>query len=218
MHAGYRSARTPLFEAVVQSVAEARAAEAAGVDRLELCVHLADGGLTPPPELTRAVVAAVRIPVHAMVRARPGPFTADPTELAALERHCAEQRAAGARGLVFGVLDDRSTVDVAATARLVRAARPCVVTFHRAFDGVPDQSAALETLIGLGIERVLTSGGAANAYLGCDALRTLVEQAAGRIVVMAGGGVRHTNWRAIVAATGVRELHGSVPIRTRGQG
>ena len=205
----------PLFEAVVQSVAEARVAEAAGVDRLELCVALAEDGLTPPPELTRAVVAAVRLPVHTMVRARPGPFLVDEAGLSLLERHCAEQRAAGARGLVLGILDDRSAVDVAATARLVRAARPCVVTFHRAFDRVPDRSAALEALIGLGIERVLTSGGAADAYLGRAALRTLVEAAAGRIVVMAGGGVRPHNWRAIVAASGVPELHGSVALCTR---
>jgi copper homeostasis protein len=201
------------FEQVVTSRAEAIQA-AAGADRLELCANLEVGGLTPDRAVVRDVLAAVRVPVHVMIRSRGGDdFGATAAELAILGAELAAAKALGAHGFVFGFLDPAGDVDVAATRALVEAARPRAVTFHRAFDRARDRRRALEQLVALGIERVLTSGGAPTAWQGRDALRALVAQAAGRIAVVAGGGVRAGHWRELVAATGVPELHGSQPLR-----
>jgi copper homeostasis protein len=102
-------------------------------------------------------------------------------------------------------------IDRALVAELIELARPLPVTFHRAFDVVRDRGAALEELIELGCARVLTSGGAQDAFAGRESLRALVERARGRIVIVAGGGVRAHNALAIVRASGVRELHSSTP-------
>jgi copper homeostasis protein len=114
---------------------------------------------------------------------------------------------------VFGVLTRDGAVDVARTRELVSAARPMSVTFHRALDEARDLDVALDALIALGIDRVLTSGGRPDAFEGRFALRRLVDRARGRIVVMAGGGVRAHNAAAILADAGVRELHSSTPFR-----
>ncbi len=201
-----------LFEGCADSVASARAAVAAGAGRLELCVRLDVGGLTPPDALLRDVVGEFAIPVHAMVRPRSGPFVAGATVVAEMEDAIARCARLGAAGVVLGLLDGDARVDRAAVERLVRAARPLTVTFHRAFDGTRDRDEALETLVALGVDRVLSSGGAPSAEEGIDALRDLVLRARGRIGIIAGGGVRPHNWRRIVAETGVREIHGTVPI------
>jgi copper homeostasis protein len=108
---------------------------------------------------------------------------------------------------VLGALDAGRNVDRAALERLLAAARPLAVTFHRAFDEVPDPLAALEILAELGVDRVLTSGQAATAEAGIPRLKLLVTRAAGRIAILAGGGIRAHNAARIVEQTGVRELH-----------
>ena len=199
-----------LFEAVVMDVAGARTAVAdSGAARLELCVRLDVGGITPPRELVRDVVAAASVPVHAMVRPRGGDFVHDAAELDAMVASIGAHRDAGARGVVFGVLTRDRAIDPAATARLVAAARPMAVTFHRAFDETPDLDASLDTLIELGVERVLTSGGMPTAPEAIDVLARLVRRAAGRIAILAGGGVRPQHYAELAERAGVRELHGS---------
>lgn len=205
------------FEACVESPAAARAAVTAGATRLELCADLAAGGVTPEADTLSATLRAVQVPVHVMLRPRSsGDFVHDDAELAQMLRDLAWIRASGARGIVFGLATPWRTVDVARTAALVGAARPLAVTFHRAFDVARDLAAALEILVALGIERVLTSGGAADALAGAGTLRALVEQARGRILVMAGGGVRAENHAEILRRAQVPELHGSVPFRPGG--
>jgi copper homeostasis protein len=108
---------------------------------------------------------------------------------------------------VIGILDERGNVDQAHTRELVARAAGTPVTFHRAFDEVRDQSAALEALVDAGIARVLTGGGPGPAIDGVDRLSELVTQSAGRIVIMAGGKVRGHSARAIVANSGVSEVH-----------
>jgi copper homeostasis protein len=110
---------------------------------------------------------------------------------------------------VFGVLRAEGTLDVERMRELVALARPLKVTCHRAFDRTPDKLAALDELIALGVDRVLTTGGASDAHAGRQELRRLVERSRGRIAVLAGGGVRVHNWREIVADSGVREIHSS---------
>jgi copper homeostasis protein len=195
-------------EVIAQSVADAVAAEAGGADRLELVRDLDQDGLTPPPELVRAVVAAVRIPVYGMLRPW-NRFTLAPGEG---ERLVAEARAlvvAGAHGLVCGYLDESGGLDEAALA-LVRgmAGGGVGLTFHRAFDRLADREAALPRLAAYGVERILTSGGAATAWEGRAALRSLAPVAARYgLAIMAGAGMTPENAAELVRETGVREVH-----------
>lgn len=199
-----------IVESCVDSLDAALASEAGGAHRLELCARLDVGGTTPDPALVAAVVAAVRVPVVAMVRPRGGDFVYDTNELSAMARDVTRMRQAGAHGLVTGVLASTGTVNAALMHVLVRMAGPLPVTCHKAFDEVRDLDAALDTLIGLGVTRVLTSGGAATAAEGADALARLAQRAAGRVAIIAGGTVRASNVRALVDRTGVAEVHARV--------
>ncbi len=194
-------------EACVESAAAAREALAAGADRLELCANLAEGGTTPDPERIRATLAGAALPLHVMIRGRPGDFHYSGDELEQMRRDIAAAGEVGAAGVVLGVLDADAGVDRRALALLLKAARPLAVTFHRAFDRTADPLAALEVLTDLGIERVLTAGQAAAAEQGIPMLRHLVERSGGRIGILAGGGIRAGNVQRIVSETGVREVH-----------
>jgi copper homeostasis protein len=114
---------------------------------------------------------------------------------------------AGAHGIVTGALRAGGSVDETRTGELIAAAQPLPVTFHRAFDECPDPARALDTVIALGVTRVLTSGGAATAPQGAATIAKLVRLAAGRISILAGGGITADNVGALVRASGVREVH-----------
>ncbi|MBX9244352.1 copper homeostasis protein CutC, partial [Actinotalea ferrariae] len=193
-------------EVAVQDVAGARVALESGADRVELCVALGlSGGLTPTPARVRQV-ADVGLPVHALVRPRPGGFVHDADEVALLVaevRGCVD---AGAAGVVVGALTASGELDEPSVAALVDAAGGVEVTFHRAFDVVADRADAIERLGALGVTRVLTSGGAPTAAEGAAEIARVVRRAAGRVQVMAGGGLRPEHVRALVAA-GVDAVH-----------
>jgi copper homeostasis protein len=195
-----------LIEAYVNSEQTARAAEQAGADRLELCGP-GEGGLTPSPALLEAVFATARIPVHVMIRPREGGFEYTPTELALMREGIVAAKDAGAAGVVFGVLGADSTLDAPVMRALTALARPLRVGCHRAFDRTPDPDAALDTLLGLGVDLVLTSGHAPSAFEGVEVLARHVRRAGERLRVLAGGGVRAENVHAVVAASGVHEVH-----------
>jgi copper homeostasis protein len=196
-----------LVEACVATVASALAAESAGAGRLELCANLVEGGVTPSIGMLMGVRERVRLPLFVLIRPRGGDFLFDGDEREVMLRDIAEAGARGADGVVIGALDPEGGVDEALTRRLAEAARPMQVTFHRAFDLVREPARELETLIGLGIERVLTSGQAPSALLGSEAIAALVAQGAGRITIMAGGGINEANAARIVRETGIREIH-----------
>ncbi len=196
-----------LVEACVTSVDEAVAAERAGADRLELCVDLHVGGLTPPADLVREVKASVTIPVFVMVCVRGDDYVSTPDEVAAMERDVTAVREAGADGIVIGAVHPDGSVQREATARLITAAGPLPVTFHKAFDVTPDAREALETLVELGASRILTSGHTERAIDGADRLATLVSQAAGRLTVLLAGKVRGDHVAELVARTGASEVH-----------
>jgi copper homeostasis protein len=200
-----------LIEACVESVSAALAAEAGGAGRLELCVSLDLGGLTPADSLIRDTVASITIPVFVLVRPAAGTFELGSTGLRLLLSQVARAADLGAAGIVAGALTAEGTVDARAVEAIVSAAHPLPVTFHRAFDELPDQAAALETLIALGVSRVLTSGGAPTAIEGAGSIAALVRQARGRIGVLPGGTVRADNARTLVERTGVHELHSRTP-------
>lgn len=196
-----------LFEVCLDSVDSARAAEAGGAHRVELCSALLDGGLTPSLGMLRVARRRLRIGIMAMVRPRGGDFCYSAAELEVMKEDLAMAKAEGADGVVLGLLRPDGTVDADRTAELVALARPLPVTFHRAFDMTRDPFEALETLIALGVDRVLTSGQEPTVLEGVPLLRELVARAAGRIVVMPGGPVSPRNVAAIVRDTGARELH-----------
>jgi copper homeostasis protein len=198
---------TVLVEAAVESLDDALAAVEGGADRLELCAELNLGGTTPSEDLVASVLERVDVPVFAMIRPRGGSFVYTHPELSAMMRSIDTMRAAGVDGVVFGVLDEHDGIDRSATETLVVASDGMSISFHRAFDRVADQGDALEALIELGVQRVLTSGGALDALAGVDMLRDLVERARDEIVILAGAGVREHNAREIVESTGVHEVH-----------
>ncbi|MCE2803096.1 MAG: copper homeostasis protein CutC [Gemmatimonadota bacterium] len=195
-----------LVEAYVDQLETACAAERHGAERLELCGP-GEGGLTPSPASLHEVLVAVRIPVHAMIRPRTGDFVYTAEEFAAMREGIAMAKAAGAAGVVFGITHADGTLDVARMAELVTLARPLRVGIHRAFDRAPDPEVALDQVIALGIDVVLTSGHAESAEQGIPTLARLVTRAAGRTVILAGGGVRAPNVRRIINETGVHEVH-----------
>ena len=199
---------TGLFlEVAVDSLERAIAAERAGAHRLELCANLDVGGLTPGIELIRRVRSAVRIPIHVMLRPRPGDFVYSAAEFAEMKSSIKTIAAENIEGIVTGVLLPDGRVDVPRTRELVALASPMQVTFHRAFDHTQEFAAALENVILTGAHRILTSGGAADAQTGSAILRSLIHQAANRITILPGGGLHPRNIAEVARVTGARELH-----------
>ena len=196
-----------IVEAAVESLDDALAAVAGGAGRLELCENLDNGGTTPSAVLLAAVRVRVEVPLLVMIRPRGGSFVYSETELSRMCEDIALARALGASGVVLGVLDSFGRLDLERTAALVEAAEGIPVTFHRAIDEVARRVVAMDALAALGVARVLTSGGAKSASEGIDELRAMVERAGDRMTVVAGGGVRADNARAIVERSGVREVH-----------
>ncbi len=196
-----------LLEVVIDSVESALAAQEGGARRVELCANLLAGGTTPSAGMIAAVRGAVSIGVMVMIRPRGGDFCYSAPEFAVMQYDLRVARELGADGVVFGILTPDGDVDVERMAALVALARPLQVTCHRAFDMTRDPSRALEDLIGLGVDRVLTSGGENSALEGLDLIGELARQARGRIGVMPGGGITERNIGKIVAATAATEVH-----------
>lgn len=197
-----------ILEVCVDTPAGLAVAIAGGADRIELCSALALQGLTPAPGLM-AIAAEAEIPIYPMIRPRNGDFVHDAGDLDAIFRDIDAVREAGLAGVVVGANLPTGELDVDVLSMLVAHAEGLGVTLHRAFDLTPDPLAALETAIDLGFERVLTSGCALTAMAGAETIARLVEQADGRIAILAGGGVRPENVADLVVRTGVVEVHGS---------
>ena len=213
----YGMSKSFLFELCSDSLESARAAQAGGADRMELCEQLAIDGITPSRALLEAVLEEVSIPVHVLIRPRGGDFVYSSAEFGLMRKQIEEAKAAGAAGVAVGVLMADGRVDVERTRALVELARPMNVTFHRAFDATKDLEEALEDVIRAGSDCLLTSGGAPTAIDGAEAIGRLQRQAGDRLEVMAGGGVKLGNLAELVRRSGVTCLHGSLS-RTRGMG
>jgi copper homeostasis protein len=196
-----------VIEGCVESLEAAQAAEQGGAHRIELCTNLAVGGTTPAIDLVAACVSRLKIPVFVMVRPRGGDFCYSAAEHAQMLNEIKRVKDAGGHGIVTGALRADASLDETQTRALIGAARPLPVTFHRAFDACDDVEEALEVLIALGAARVLTSGGAATAPEGAAKIAQLVRRAAGRIGILAGGGINGDNVAALVRTSGVREVH-----------
>jgi copper homeostasis protein len=205
-----------LLECCVGSVESAVNAELGGAGRVELCAALELGGVTPSSAAIRLARERLDIPLFVLVRPRGGDFNYSPVELEVMKTDIAAARELGADGIVLGLLREDGNIDEKPMAELIEMAAGASITFHRAFDSIPDPLAALETLRGLGVNRVLTSGGAARAEEGIELLKKLVEAATGQIEILPGGGINHENCRRIIELTGASELHVGSAVCSRG--
>ena len=195
-----------LLEVCTDSTEGMLAAVAGGADRVELCSALEVGGLTPSfGQMKRA--AGLGVPVHALIRSRAGDFVFGPDEVATMVDDIGAAKAAGLAGVVIGASLRDGRLDMAALRRLRAAAGGMSVTLHRAFDLVPDFGEAVEVAVGLGINRILTSGGAVGAPEGAEALARIVGMARGRIGVLPAAGITSGNVAALLRAVRVGEVH-----------
>ena len=201
-----------VLEICADSVESALAAQRGGAHRIELCSGLIEGGITPSSGLISTVCSRLSIPISVMVRPRGGDFCYGTDDFETMEQDVLTAKHLGAEGVVFGILRDDGQVDVERTRHLVNLARPLKVTFHRAFDMSRDLQESLEAMIAAGVDRVLTSGGEQRVEDGAPKVKELSRVAAGRIAIMAGGGITESNAHRVIVATGIRELHASAAV------
>ena len=199
----------PILEICAGSVESAIAARDGGAQRIELCAALEVGGVTPSAGLIAEARKVEGLTLNVIIRPRGGDFLYDSHEAACMEQDIRTCKQLGADGVVIGALTAEGDIDTELCKRLVAAADGMSVTFHRAFDMCRDPRKALEDLIAIGCDRVLTSGQAATALSGAALLKELVELAAGRIIIMPGCGVNSGNAATILQESGAQEIHAS---------
>jgi copper homeostasis protein len=199
-----------LLEVPVVSVEDALAAQEGGADRLELNAALTLGGLTPSLGTLIEVKAAVALPVLVMIRPRPGGFCYAEADIKVMKRDVDLALQHGADGVVLGILTADGRVDSERCRRLLRQAAGRTTVFHRAFDVTPDPFEALESLIELGLQRVMTSGQEETAFYGAKCIGELIHRAAGRIEVLPAGGINRFTVADVVARTGCDQVHASL--------
>jgi copper homeostasis protein len=190
----------------------ALAAERAGADRIEFCAGPEEGGVTPSAGLIRVTRDLIRVPLYPIIRPREGDFLYTDEEFRVMLGDLKLCREMGCDGVVIGMLLADGSVDVGRCARLVETAYPMGVTFHRAFDRAANPFEALEAVIGIGCERILTSGQRPVAMEGAQLIAELVRQADDRIIIMPGSGVRASTIGELARATGAVEFHTSARV------
>lgn len=207
----------PLIEICLEDVQSVISARNGGADRVELCSDLFEGGLTPTIGTVRTALRLSDIPINCMVRPRGGDFCYSDVEFETMKEDVKAFREEGVNGIVFGILTPEGDVDIERSRELIELARPLSVTFHRAFDMTRDPYKALEDLIGLGVDRVLTSGQEVSVSEGADLLAELVGIAGDRIIVMPGCGINERNFARLHARIGAKEYHVHLPgaVRSR---
>lgn len=196
-----------LLEICLDSLESAVNAERGGADRVELCAGLPEGGTTPSAGMIAAVRKKISIGLQVMVRPRGGDFCYSADEFSIMQRDILIAKQLGANGAVFGLLTLEGRIDKPRMQQLVELSRPLKVTCHRAFDMTADLPQALEDLIELRVDRVLTSGSQRSAIDAMPTLKQLVQNAEGQIQVMACGEISISNVKAVVNYTGVGEIH-----------
>ncbi|MEO1615803.1 MAG: copper homeostasis protein CutC [Planctomycetota bacterium] len=196
-----------LLEICIDSIESAMAAKRGGADRLEVCSSLAVEGATPSYGLVKRCMEETRLPVMMMIRPHDGGFVYSDADIDVMLSDIEMGHTLGVDGFVFGVLNHERRVHIEQCQRLLAATGSREVTFHRAFDVVPDPIQAFDSILDLGFNRLLTSGQAANAQQGISLIRELTIRAKERISILPGVGIDSHNARAIIEATGVSELH-----------
>ena len=189
-----------MYEACVGNYNEAISAFKRGANRIELCDNLMEDGTTPSVGTIKKTIKDVNIPVMVIIRPRGGNF--EYTDLI-------EAKKLGTDGVVFGCLTPSGWLDEEALELLIETAEGLQITFHMAFDEIEDKFKAIDQLVELGVDRILTKGGCENALAGRESLKKLVEYANDRITIMPGKGVNKENRDYILEYTGAKEIHGT---------
>ena len=197
----------PIIEVCANSAASCVTAEQGGAARVELCAGIPEGGTTPSYGEMVTARRAIGSQMNVIIRPRGGDFLYTPAEMQAMLLDIEAAKAAGADGVVFGCLRADGTIDIERNRQLKEAAGNLSTTFHRAFDVCRDPFTALEEIIALGFDRILTSGQEASAPQGAALLAELVRRADGRIIIMPGCGVNEHNVAELARATGAQEFH-----------
>jgi len=196
------------LEVCANSFLSAKNAQEAGAHRIELCSELSVGGVTPSYGLLKKVAEELTIKTFVLIRPRSGNFVYSEAEFDIMKQDIQLCKELGCHGIVSGVLNIDNTIDLDRTKELVELSKPLSFTFHRAFDEVPNPMEALEKLIDLGIDRILTSGQAKKAIEGLDLLKQLQSITENRLIILPGGGITHKNV-GLLKSAGLKEIHAS---------
>lgn len=195
------------FEICTNSVESCLAAQEGGANRVELCAGIPEGGTTPSYGEIMIARELLNIQLHVIIRPRGGDFLYTERELDVMEKDIELARKAGVDGVVFGCLTAEGQIDTLQTQRLIGAARNLSVTFHRAFDKCIRPIEALDQLISLGVDRILTSGQQPTALEGLPLLKNLIQLADNRIIILPGSGINEHNIKQIATGSGAKEFH-----------
>lgn len=197
-----------LLEICVNSYQSAINAQNTGADRIELCSELSVGGITPSYGLLKKVSEDIAIPVHVLIRPRSGDFYYTDDEFLQMKVNIELCKKLGFQGIVSGVLNADNSIDVKRTQELIVLSKPLSFTFHRAFDCVIDPLISLETLINLGVDRILTSGQKNKALDGLALLKQLKDIAKDKLIILPGSGINSENI-GLYKQAGFTEIHTS---------
>jgi copper homeostasis protein len=196
-----------IIEACVNSAVSAIEAQKGGADRVELCENLHDGGTTPSTGMILFACKNLHIGLYVMVRPRGGDFLYSDAEFEIMAEDIKVAKNLGADGVVFGILKADGAIDVERMKILTNLARPMGVTCHRAFDMTDDPFLAMEDLIHLGVDRILTSGQQKTASEGATLITELIKISDSRIIIMPGCGVKEDNIEDLIRSTRATEVH-----------
>ena len=202
------------LEVIAFNIESCIAIENAGAHRIELCDNPGEGGTTASPGFIKKAREQTTIELYPIIRPRGGDFLYSDDEFSIMKTDVQFCKDAGCDGVVIGMLHKDGRIDKERCSELINIAYPMGVTFHRAFDRTNDAAQALEDIIEIGCERILTSGLRPNAMDGAVTIAALIKQADGRIIIMPGSGVRSENIIALAEATGATEFHTSARIFT----
>lgn len=200
------------IELCAASIEAIQLAKELKLDRIELCQNLENGGMTPSPGFIEYALA-FGVETHVLIRPRSGGFRYNKDEIEIILRDIRECRAIGAHGVVVGALNEHGTINEKAVEMFVEKADGMTVTFHRAFDDLFNYRKAIDQLVDLGVDRILSSGLARNVELGLNNLHEMIQYANGRIEIMPGGGVNMHNVKKLCAETCPSAVHFSGTVK-----
>lgn len=188
---------------------EAKRAQDLGADRIELCDNLMEGGTTPSYGTILSAKNNLNLDVFVIIRPRGGNFVYTEDEITIMEEDIKMCKELKVDGVVFGVLTKDNKIDIEKNKRLIEKAKGLDITFHMAFDEIEDSKEAIDTLVSLGVDRILTKGGEESALKNIGRIKEFIDYADGRITILPGGKVTEDNFKELVEKAGAKEIHGT---------
>ena len=198
-----------IFEACTGSYMEVVKAFKNGASRIELCDNLGEGGTTPSYGTIKKVIENIDLPINVIIRPRGGNFIYSNEEKEIMFTDIEMCKSLGAAGLVIGSLTEDNKIDVEFVSKAKKLAGDLNITFHMAFDEIKNKKEAIDTLVELKVDRILTKGGANSALENLESLKELIDYANDRIILIPGAGINEENREMVIEATGAKEIHGT---------